>query len=86
MYEIVIRDYINKLTEEKIMEYGKKKNIDISFEDAKVLYMYAKNYWRDFYKDYPKDLINEIKEKIDKTTFTKLLKIYEKAYKNIHKS
>ena len=76
MYEIVIKDYINKLTEEDIIKYGKKNKIEISFEDAKVLYVYAKNYWRDFYKGNPTELIKEIKEKIDSNTFYKLYGIY----------
>ena len=76
MYEIIIKDYINKLTEQEIIKYGKKYDIDISFEDAKVLYVYAKNYWREFYKGNPTELIQEIKEKIDPNTFNKLYRIY----------
>lgn len=76
MYEIIIKDYVNKLTEEDIINYGNRKNIKISKEDAKILYVYAKNYWKEFYKDNPQDLIQEIKEKIDSDTFNKLYKIY----------
>lgn len=76
MYEIIIKDYVNKLTEEDIINYGKRKNINISNDDAKILYVYAKNYWREFYKGNPNDLIDEIKEKIDPETFNKLYKIY----------
>lgn len=76
MYEIIIRDYINKLTEEDIINYGKRKNIDISNEDAKILYLYAKNYWKEFYKGNPKDIIIELKEKLEPITFNRLYKIY----------
>ena len=76
MYEIIIKDYINNLTEEDIIKNGKKKNINISNDDAKVLYLYAKNYWKEFYKGNPHDLIEEIKEKIDSDTFNKIYKIY----------
>lgn len=76
MYEIIIKDYVNKLTEEDIINYGKRKNINISNDDSKILYVYAKNYWREFYKGNPNDLIDEIKEKIDPETFNKLYKIY----------
>ena len=81
MYEIIIRDYINKLTESDIIKYGKKKNIDINSEDAKILYVYAKNYWREFYKNNPTDLIEELKEKLNPTTFNKLYEIYIKFKK-----
>ena len=81
MYEIIIRDYINKLTESDIIKYGKKKNIDINSEDAKILDVYAKNYWREFYKNNPTDLIEELKEKLNPTTFNKLYEIYIKFKK-----
>lgn len=76
MYEIIIRDYIKKLTEEDIIKYGKRKNIDISNEDAKILFVYAKNYWKEFYKGNPTELINELKEKLEPKTFNTLYKIY----------
>lgn len=76
MYEIIIRDYVNKLTEKDIIEFGKRKNIDISFEDSQVLYVYAKNYWKEFYKGNPNELIEELKQKINPDTFNKLHKIY----------
>ena len=76
MYEIIIKDYINKLTEDDIINYGKRKNINISHDDAKILYLYAKNYWKTFYKGNPNDIIEELKEKIDSDTFNKLYKIY----------
>ncbi len=76
MYEIIIRDYISKLTEEDIINLGRRKKINISDNDAKILYVYAKNYWKEFYKGNPTDLILEIKEKIDLNTFNSLYKIY----------
>ena len=82
MHEMIIKDYVNKLTEEDIIKYGKKYNIDISIDDSRILYVYAKNYWREFYKEYPEDLINELKEKINPNTFNKLLEYYKKVKKN----
>ena len=76
MYEIIIRDYIRKLTEEDIIMYGKRKNIDISSDDSKILFVYAKNYWKEFYKGNPTELINELKEKLEPKTFNTLYKIY----------
>lgn len=76
MYEIIIRDYINKLTEQDIIEYSKRKNIELNDDEVKILYLYAKNYWREFYKGYPKDLIEELKEKLRPQTFNTLYKMY----------
>lgn len=76
MYEIIIRDYINKLTEQDIIEYSKRKNIELNDDEVKILYLYAKNYWREFYKGYPKDLIEELREKLRPQTFNTLYKMY----------
>ena len=76
MYEIIIREYVNKLTEDDIIQYSKRKNISINDDEVKVLYLYAKNYWREFYKGNPNDLILELKEKLRPQVFDSLYKIY----------
>lgn len=76
MYEIIIRDYVNKLTEDDIIQYSKRKNISLNDDEVKVLYLYAKNYWREFYKGNPNDLILELKEKLRPQVFDSLYKIY----------
>lgn len=76
MYEIIIRDYVNKLTEDDIIQYSKRKNISLNDDEVKVLYLYAKNYWREFYRGNPNDLILELKEKLRPQVFDSLYKIY----------
>ena len=49
---------------------------ELNDDEVKILYLYAKNYWREFYKGYPKDLIEELKEKLRPQTFKTLYKIY----------
>ena len=76
MYEIIIRDYVNKLTEDDIIQYSKRKNISLNDDEVKVLYLYAKIYWREFYRGNPNDLILELKEKLRPQVFDSLYKIY----------
>lgn len=85
MYELIIKNYIEKLTEEDIKKYAKNYNIDIKDDECKILYLYAKNYWKDFYKSEPKELINELKEKLNQNTFNTLYKIYKDAKSKINK-
>jgi len=79
MYEFLIKEYVNKLTEEDIKKYAKGYNIDINDDECKVLYLYAKNYWREFYRGEPQELINELKEKLRQETFNKLYNFYKEA-------
>ena len=85
MYELIIKNYIEKLTEEDIKKYARNYNIDIKDDECKILYLYANNYWKDFYKDEPKELINELKEKLSPNTFNDLYKIYKNAKSKINK-
>ncbi len=85
MYELLIREYVSKLTETDIKKYAKNYNIDINDEECKVLYLYAKNYWKEFYKGEPKELINELKEKLRPDTFNTLYKFYKDAKSKINK-
>jgi len=85
MYEILIKEYVNKLTEEDIKKYANSYNIDVNDDECKVLYLYAKNYWREFYKDEPKELIDELKEKLRPDTFNILYKFYKETKDKINK-
>ncbi len=84
MYEFLIKEYVNKLTEEDIKKYAKGYNIDINDDEAKILYLYAKNYWREFYIGEPKDLLNELKEKLRPNTYEKLYEFYKNAKSKIN--
>lgn len=80
--EELIKDYIQtKLTEEDILKYAKKKNITLKENEAKIIYLYLKNYWQVFYKGDPKELWNELKEKLSENTYNELFKLY-KTYKS----
>lgn len=85
MYEFLVKEYVNKLTEDDIKKYAKGYNIDINNEECKVLYLYAKNYWKEFYQNEPTELIEELKEKLRPETFNILYKFYKDAKSKINK-
>ena len=81
MYEKLIKEYINKLTEEQIKEYALKKNVALTNDETKIIYLYIKNYWQIFYKGDPEELFKELKEKLQPNTYNEIIKIYQE-YKN----
>ena len=82
MYELLIGEYVkNKLTEQDINNYALKKNINLTEDEIKIIYVYIKNYWKEFYKGNPKELFMELKEKLNPITYNKALKLYQE-YKN----
>jgi len=76
MYEKIVGEYINKLTEDKIKTLAHNHNINLSSEEVKILYVYAKNYWKVFFKGDPNELIDELKGQINRDAFNKLYSLY----------
>lgn len=82
MYEYIIGEYVNnKLTESDINNFAKKKNIQLTSNETKIIYVYIKNYWKQFYKGDPTNLFIELKEKLTTKTYEAIIKLY-KEYKN----
>ena len=76
MKDYIIKEYINKLSINDIITYGKKNNITISIVDANTLLFYAKNYLDIFLHGNPDNLIFELKEKLEPNTFKEAYKLY----------
>lgn len=82
MYEYLIGEYVNnKLTEQDINSFALNKNIHLTQDEIKIIYVYIKNYWKEFYKGNPAELFIELKEKLNKKTYDTIIKLYEE-YKN----
>ncbi len=79
--ENLIREYVDKLSEDDIKKFALKKGININSEDTRVLYMYVKNYWQVFLKGDSTELFNELKEKLSPEVYDIAYNLY-KEYKN----
>lgn len=78
MYEILIKNYIKKLTKEDILNFCYKENIKLNNEELDLAYVYIKKYWREFLKKDPSNIFNELKNKLSSSTYKKMIEIYEK--------
>lgn len=76
MNEYIIGEYIKRLNLNDILDYAKKKNVTISECDAIILLSYAKKYYKEFINNNPTDILNEIKNKINPTTYKEVYKLY----------
>ena len=59
--EIVIKELVDKLSENDINNFAKKEGINLKDEECKIIYLYIKNYWQTFYKGDPTTLFSELK-------------------------
>ena len=74
--EYIIKEYIRKLTVNDIKDFARDKNINISDNDALILYTYAKNNYEDFLNGNDECLIRELKNKLSPNTFKECYKLY----------
>ena len=79
MQEYLISEYIKKLSVLDIINFGKKKNIEIPHSDAIILYSYAKKYYKEFINNNPQDIIKELKDKLSPNVFKEAYKLYLEA-------
>ena len=71
----LLKEYINKLKKDKIKEISLKNNIFLSDIELDIIYKYIKERYLDFIKN-PNIIINELKDKLSKDNYLKLLNIY----------
>ena len=80
----IIKQYIEKITEQDIYNYALNEGVILLEDECKIIYMYLKNYYQVFLNDDPTFIFEELKDKLRKETYNKLVEIYNK-YKNIYK-
>ena len=76
MYNVIISEYLKKLTIKDILDYAKNNNIKINESDAIILLSYAKKYYKELTSDNPDKILKEIKSKINKETYKAVYKLY----------
>jgi len=76
MYYRLIEKNINKLTWNITFNFFKKKNIDLTEEEARLLTTIAKKNWRDLYNKKYEESFNIIEKKLSKDKKDKIIKIY----------
>lgn len=84
MNNFIIKAYIDKLSLNDIYSYALKEKINISDSDANTVYNYIKNRWKDFLNN-PENILSEIKEKVNKEVYDKILELYNTYKKRIIK-
>lgn len=83
MYEILIKEYIKKISIEDINDFAIKNNIPIKAGEDKIIYDFIKYRWKDVYNSNNYDF-RELKGKISDELLNSILILYNK-YKSFIK-
>lgn len=85
MKDTIIKKYINQLTIEDIIEFSKKNNISLTKIEATHILYHIKKDWKTVLYSNPKPIFNELKTKINPTTYQKGIELYN-IYKEKYQS
>ena len=72
-----IYEYIKKIKKEDIFNYGIKENIGLNNKEIDIIYDYINNRYDDIINNSDKVLL-EIKDKLNKVAYNKLLELFNK--------
>lgn len=75
MYENIIKNYVDKLTKEDIINYSKKEDIFLNDNEINVIYDEIKNKWKQLYNGNTR-VITNLENKINNKAYNKLIDLY----------
>ena len=84
MNEIILNNYINKLTISHINDYAKSQDIHLINNEDEIIYDFLKSNYKKLYnEEYNEDLIKILKCKLSFNTYNKINNLYKEAKEKI---
>lgn len=78
MYEILIQNYINKITINDINNFASNNNILLLPGEDKILYNFMNKYWKEAYKGNINKVFTELKNRVSENTYNTVVMLYNK--------
>lgn len=74
--ERLINEYVNRMTLEDVNNFALKNGIILKDKEVKVIYDHIKNNWRTIVFGNPRGILDDLKEKLDSTSYQKIESLY----------
>ena len=84
MYEMIIGNYIRKLTINDINNFANNNDILLLPEEDKILYNFINKYWKEAYKGDINKVFSILKNSVSANTYNAVIMLYNK-YKHLIK-
>ena len=84
MYEMLIKNYINKITINDINNFAYNNNIVLLPGEDKILYNFINKYWKEAYKGDINKVFSILKNNVSESTYNAAVILYNK-YKHLIK-
>lgn len=84
MYEMIIENYIRKITVNDINNFANNNNILLSQGEDIILYNFIKKFWKEAYKGNINIVFQKLKNQVSENTYNTAIMFYNK-YKHLIK-
>lgn len=76
MYEILIKEYLKKLTLNDIKNFALKYNFKLQPNEDKIIYNFIMNNWKEVYKGNPNKAFLKLKGQVSSDTYNFAITLY----------
>lgn len=76
MYEILIKEYLKKLTLNDIKNFALKYNFKLQPNEDKIIYNFIMNNWKEIYKGNPNKSFLKLKGQVSSNTYNFAITLY----------
>ena len=75
MYEVIIKEYLKRLSLKDINDFANKNNIILKDGEDKKIYNFIMNNWKDVYNGNT-SVFSKLKENVSEETFNSAISLY----------
>lgn len=81
MYEVLIKEYLKRLSLKDINNFANKNNMPLKQGEDKIIYNFIMNNWQEVYKGDAKKSFSKIKPMVSDGTYNNIISLYNE-FKN----
>lgn len=78
MYEVLIKEYLKKLSLKDINDFANKNNMPLINGEDKIIYDFIMNNWQEVYKVDANNALMKLKQKVSSNTYNNIMTLYNK--------
>ncbi len=76
MYEVLIKEYLKRLSLKDINDFANKNNMPLEKNEDKIIYDFIMNNWMEVYKGDANKALSKLKQQVSSKTFNNIMKLY----------
>lgn len=76
MKERLINEYVNRMTIDDVNRFALQNGINLKEDELRLIYSYIKNDWRTIVFGNPRGILDDLKNKLDPNSYSKIESLY----------